>query len=147
MISFDQVLALLECDDVRQSPIYQEAMQQARLRAWEEGWKEGLTEGRQQGRLEKLSFIPKLAARKVSNEDIAAVLEMEVELVRQVMAYLNAPFPDPVSDSSISQAHLDPSVKSPTRAEHTRARSRKSPRCRARAANIDQETPPQDRPQ
>ena len=61
---------MLQIQDIRQRRLYQEAK--------EEGLKEGIA-----------FAIVKLAAKKMRAEEIAATLEMDVELVRQTMKDTN----------------------------------------------------------
>jgi len=69
---------MLQIQDIRQRRLYQEAKE------------EGLKEGTQEGLKEGIAFaIVKLAAKKMRAEEIAATLEMDVELVRQTMKDTN----------------------------------------------------------
>lgn len=58
---------MLQIHDIRESRVYQEAK--------EEGLKEGIA-----------TAIRKMAAKKMSAAKIAAILEVNIELVRQVLA-------------------------------------------------------------
>lgn len=71
---------MLQVHDIRESRVYQEAK--------EEGLKEGLKKGIEKGIEKGISIaIAKLAANKnMSATEIAAILELDVELVRQAMA-------------------------------------------------------------
>jgi predicted transposase YdaD len=69
----EEIQAMLQIHDIRESRVYQEAI--------EEGEKKGMEKG-----IEKGAAIVRLAARKKSVAEIAAVLEVDVELVRQVLA-------------------------------------------------------------
>jgi predicted transposase YdaD len=63
---------MLQIHDIRESRVYQEAK--------EEGLKEGIEKG---------VAIARLAAEKKSVVEIAALLEMNVELVRQVLVQVD----------------------------------------------------------
>ena len=65
---------MLQVHDIRETRVYQEAKE------------EGLQEERQRSFQEKLRAISKMTALKISADDIAEILGMDVELVRQAMA-------------------------------------------------------------
>jgi predicted transposase YdaD len=67
-----EVQTMLQVFDIRGSRIYQEAK--------EEGLKEGMEKG---------VAIARLAAEKKPVAEIAAILEVDVELVRQVLAQVD----------------------------------------------------------
>jgi predicted transposase/invertase (TIGR01784 family) len=67
-LSREEIQAMLQVHDIRESRVYQEAM--------EEG-------------IEKAIAIARLAAEKKSVTEIAAILEMDVELVRQVLTQVD----------------------------------------------------------
>jgi predicted transposase YdaD len=71
-----EVQTMLQVFDIRGSRIYQEAK--------EEGLKEGMEKG-----MEKGVAIARLAAEKKPVAEIAAILEVDVELVRQVLAQVD----------------------------------------------------------
>jgi predicted transposase/invertase (TIGR01784 family) len=77
-LSREEIQAMLQVSDLRQTRIYQEAK--------EEGLQEGIEKERQRNFQEKLRSIAKLAARKMSADDIADLLGLDVELVRKEMA-------------------------------------------------------------
>jgi predicted transposase YdaD len=62
---------MLQIHDIRQSRIYQEAK--------EEGKEEGLKEGTS-------NAIAKMAAKRMSAAEIAAILELDVEVVQRAIA-------------------------------------------------------------
>jgi predicted transposase/invertase (TIGR01784 family) len=76
----EEIKTMLQLHDIRESRAYQEAM--------EEGLKKGIEKGIQKG-IEKGVAIAMLAARKKSVAEIAATLEVDVELVRQVLAQVD----------------------------------------------------------
>ncbi len=68
-LSREEIQAMLQINDIRESRVYQEAM--------EEGEKKGMAKG---------VAIARLAAEKKSVAEIAAILKVDVEQVRQVLA-------------------------------------------------------------
>jgi predicted transposase YdaD len=68
---------MLEVHDIRETRVYQEAQ--------EEGLKKGLEEGLQQG-IALAIDIEKMAAKRMSAEEIASILEVDLELVRRVLS-------------------------------------------------------------
>ena len=70
---------MLQINDIRESRYYQDALQ--------EGKQEGLKEGKEEG----IAFsIAKMASnKKMSAEEIANILELDVELVRKAMTKVN----------------------------------------------------------
>lgn len=78
-MSREDVQAMLQIHDIRQSRIWQEAR--------EEGLKEGLKEGIEKGKGEVIAFaIKKMASKKMPAEEIAALLELDIEQVRKILA-------------------------------------------------------------
>jgi predicted transposase/invertase (TIGR01784 family) len=71
----EEIQALLEIHDIRQSRIYQEAK--------EEGKEEGLKEGDERG-FDRA--IAKMAAKKMSAAEIATILDLDVETVQRALA-------------------------------------------------------------
>jgi predicted transposase YdaD len=63
--------------DIRETRVYQEAK--------EEGFKEGFERGLKKG-IEEVAAIARLAAGNKSIEEIAAILELDVEMIREVLA-------------------------------------------------------------
>jgi predicted transposase/invertase (TIGR01784 family) len=70
----EEIQAMLQVHDIRQSRVYKEAVE------------EGIEKERQRSFEEKLHAIPKLAARQMSAAEIADILGLDVELVRQQLA-------------------------------------------------------------
>lgn len=71
-VSRQEIEAMFSLSDLRQTKVYQEALE------------EGKEEGRQEGKLEaKLASIPRLLALGLNLEQIAQALELEIEQVRQ----------------------------------------------------------------
>src|SRR5207249_10543772 len=75
-LSREEIQAMLQVHDIRQTRVYQEAK--------EEGRKEGIEVGIEKG-IEKGVAIAKLAAQKKSVAEIAALLGVDIEVVRQVL--------------------------------------------------------------
>jgi predicted transposase/invertase (TIGR01784 family) len=69
-----EIQAMLDVHDIRKSRVYQEAL--------EEGEKKGEQKGEQKA---TARYIANLAAKKMSPEQIASSLEVEIELVREVL--------------------------------------------------------------
>jgi predicted transposase/invertase (TIGR01784 family) len=77
-LSREEIQAMLQVHDIRESRVYQEAKE------------EGLKEGKEEGRKEGISIsIAKMAAKKITAEEIAAILEMDVEQVQQALMNAN----------------------------------------------------------
>ena len=73
-LSREEIQVMLQVHDIRQSRVYQEAME------------EGRKEGREKGREEGVAFaIAKLVAEKKSAGDIAAMLGLNEDLIRRAM--------------------------------------------------------------
>jgi predicted transposase/invertase (TIGR01784 family) len=74
-LSREEIQAMLQVHDIRESRVYQEGME------------EGRQEGKQEGKQEGLAIaIAKMAAKSMSVEEIAAILELDVDVVRQALA-------------------------------------------------------------
>jgi predicted transposase/invertase (TIGR01784 family) len=77
-LSREEIQVMLQVHDIRETRVYQEAK--------EEGLKEGKEEGRKEGRKEGISIsIAKMAAKGMTAEEIAAILEMDVKQVQPAM--------------------------------------------------------------
>jgi predicted transposase/invertase (TIGR01784 family) len=79
-LSREEIETMLQIHDIRESRVYQEAK--------EEGLKEGMEKGIEKG-IEKGVAIVRLAAEKKSIAEIAAILEVDVDLVRQMLAQVD----------------------------------------------------------
>ncbi|HZZ80465.1 MAG TPA: DUF2887 domain-containing protein [Gemmataceae bacterium] len=67
----EEIQTMLQVHDIRESKVYQEA----------------LAEGKVEGKEEGIAFaIAKMAARKMSAEDIATILDLDVEAVRRALS-------------------------------------------------------------
>lgn len=85
---------MLGLSALRQTRVYQEALeegrQEGRQEALEEGRQEGRQEGLERGQLQaKLAMIPRLLQRGLSLEELAEVLELDIETIRQAAAQQN----------------------------------------------------------
>jgi predicted transposase/invertase (TIGR01784 family) len=75
-LSREEIEAMFSLDDLKQTRVYQEAL--------EEGRQEGLEEGRQRGREEaRLELVPFLISLGISLEEIAVRLGLQLEQVQQ----------------------------------------------------------------
>ena len=91
-LSREEIHAMLQIHDIRESRAYQETRDEGLNDGRKEGLKEGLKEGREEGLkegIEKGVAIARLAAEKKSVAEIAAILKLDVELVRQVLAQVD----------------------------------------------------------
>ncbi len=72
-LSREAIEAMFELSDLKQTKVYQEALE------------EGREEGREEGKLQtQLELVPKLLSQGLGIEAIAQLLELEIERVRQV---------------------------------------------------------------
>jgi predicted transposase YdaD len=81
---------MFQLPDLRDTRVYQEAKEEGQKEgikmAIEKGIEIGIEFERQRNFQEKLRFIVKLVARKMSADDIADLLGLDVDLVRKEMA-------------------------------------------------------------
>ena len=70
-LSREEIQTMLQVHDIRETRVYKEAMEEGKAL----GLKEGIA-----------LAIAKMAARKMPVEEIAAILEVDIDLVRQVMS-------------------------------------------------------------
>jgi predicted transposase/invertase (TIGR01784 family) len=80
-LSREEIQAMLQIHDIRESRVYQEALKEGEVK----GRKEGLEEGIEKG-IAIANAIAKLAARNMTAEEIATNLKLDLNLVRQAMA-------------------------------------------------------------
>jgi predicted transposase/invertase (TIGR01784 family) len=77
-MSREEIEAMFSLSDLKQTKVYQEAL--------EEGKEEGIEIGQQQGKLRtKLNSIPRLAALGLNAEQISTALDLDIERVREVL--------------------------------------------------------------
>jgi predicted transposase/invertase (TIGR01784 family) len=69
---------MLQISDLRDTRVYQEAMEEGR----EEGREEGIEEGK---RRQAVRAVFNMADKQMAVEEIAALLEVDVEFVREVL--------------------------------------------------------------
>jgi predicted transposase/invertase (TIGR01784 family) len=81
-MSREEIEAMFSISDLKQTKVYQEALEEGK----EEGREEGIEIGQQQGELRaKLDSIPRLNALGLTAEQIATALDLDVERVREVL--------------------------------------------------------------
>ncbi|QGZ89612.1 Rpn family recombination-promoting nuclease/putative transposase [Microcystis aeruginosa] len=89
-----EIEAMFSLSDLRETKVYQEALEEGREEGREKGREEGREEGREKGREEgreqgelsaKLNSIPRLSVLGLSVEQIAQALDLEIEQVQQVI--------------------------------------------------------------
>jgi predicted transposase/invertase (TIGR01784 family) len=77
-----EIEAMFSLSDLRETKVYQEALEEGR----EEGIEQGIERGREEGELSaKLNSIPRLSVLGLSIEQIAQALDLEIEQVQQVI--------------------------------------------------------------
>jgi len=86
-LSREELETMLGLSALKHTRIYQEARQEGLQEGRQEGLQEGLQEGRQEGRQEgkletKLEMVRKLQQRGFSVEEIADLLELDLEIIR-----------------------------------------------------------------
>jgi predicted transposase/invertase (TIGR01784 family) len=85
-LSREEIQAMLQVSDLRQTRVYQEAKEEGFKEGIEQGIEKGIEKERQRSFQEKLRSIAKMAALKMSADDIADLLGLDVDLVRKEMA-------------------------------------------------------------
>jgi predicted transposase YdaD len=80
---------MFQVHDIRETRVYQEAKEEGLKEGFEKGLKEGFEKGLKEG-FEKGFAIVRLLAEKKSVADIAAILAIDVELVRKVLAQMES---------------------------------------------------------
>jgi predicted transposase YdaD len=76
---------MLKVHDIRETRVYQEGVEEGRQEGEVKGKEEGKEEGIEIG-IEKAIAITKLADKKMPAAEIAAKLELDIALVRKVIA-------------------------------------------------------------
>jgi predicted transposase/invertase (TIGR01784 family) len=85
-MSREEIEAMFSISDLKQTKVYQEALEEGKEEGKEEGREEGIEIGQQQGELRaKLDSIPRLAALGLTAEQIATALDLDIERVREVL--------------------------------------------------------------
>ena len=73
---------MLGLSELKQTRVYQEAREEGR----QEGLEEGLERGLERGQLQaKLGMVPRLVQRGFSIEELAELLDLDVETVRRAV--------------------------------------------------------------
>ncbi|NEO54855.1 MAG: hypothetical protein F6K54_18275 [Okeania sp. SIO3B5] len=85
-MSRQELETMFSIDDLKKTRFAQELMAESKAEGKIEGKIEGKTEGKIEGKLE---VIPSLLRKGFSVEEIAEILELEVEQVRQAIVNLN----------------------------------------------------------
>ena len=85
-LSREEIQAMLQTHDIRETRVYQEAKEEGLKEGFEKGIEIGVEKERQRNLQEKLGTIAKLAAFKHSADDIALILGVDIDLVREEMA-------------------------------------------------------------
>ena len=78
-LSREEIQTMLQIHDIRQSRVYQEALQEGINKGREEGVKKGMEEGIR-------IAVLRMAEEQMTAEKIATILKMNVDLVRTVLA-------------------------------------------------------------
>ncbi len=81
---------MFSLSDLRETKVYQEALEEGIEQGIERGIERGIEQGRQEGRQEgeltaKISSIPRLVALGLTVEQIAQALELDIEQVRTII--------------------------------------------------------------
>jgi predicted transposase/invertase (TIGR01784 family) len=85
-MSREEIEAMFSLSDLKQTKVYQEALEEGKEEGKEEGREEGIEIGQQQGELRaKLDSIPRLNALGLTAEQIATALNLDIERVREVL--------------------------------------------------------------
>jgi predicted transposase/invertase (TIGR01784 family) len=76
--SREEIEAMLGLSELKQTKVYQEALEEGK----QQGLEEGLTQGKQQSKLET---IPRMIEFGLSEDAIAQLLDLPIEVVQQVV--------------------------------------------------------------
>ena len=77
---------MLGLSELRQTRVYQEAREEGRQEGIEQGLEQGIEQGLEQGQLQaKLKMVPRLLQRGLSIEEVAELLELDIEPVRRAI--------------------------------------------------------------
>jgi predicted transposase/invertase (TIGR01784 family) len=77
-----EIEAMFSLSDLRETKVYQEALEEG----IEQGIERGIERGRQEGELSaKLNSIPRLSVLGLTREQIAQALDLEIEQVQEVI--------------------------------------------------------------
>ncbi len=81
---------MFSLSDLRETKVYQEALEEGREEGIEQGIEQGIERGIERGRQEgeltaKLNSIPRLSVLGLTREQIAQALDLEIEQVQEVI--------------------------------------------------------------
>ncbi len=81
---------MFSLSDLRETKVYQEALEEGREEGIEQGIEQGIERGIERGRQEgeltaKLNSIPRLSVLGLTREQIAQALDLEIEQVEEVI--------------------------------------------------------------
>ena len=86
-LSREEIQTMLQIHDIRQSRVYQDALQEGINKGREEGIEKGREEGVKKGMEEGIRIaVLRMAEEQMTAEKIATILKMNVDLVRTVLA-------------------------------------------------------------
>jgi predicted transposase/invertase (TIGR01784 family) len=88
-LSREEIQAMLQVDDIRQTRVFQEAKEEGVKEGIEKGIEEGIEQERRRSFQEKLRAVARLAALNMPAEQIAEIQELDLEVVRNAMAGRN----------------------------------------------------------
>jgi predicted transposase/invertase (TIGR01784 family) len=81
-----EIEAMFSLSDLRETKVYQEALEEGIEQGIEQGIERGIERGRQEGELSaKLNSIPRLSVLGLTREQIAQALDLEIEQVQEVI--------------------------------------------------------------
>jgi predicted transposase/invertase (TIGR01784 family) len=81
-----EIEAMFSLSDLRETKVYQEALEEGIEQGIEQGIERGIERGRQEGELSaKLNSIPRLSVLGLTREQIAQALDLEIEQVEEVI--------------------------------------------------------------
>jgi predicted transposase YdaD len=85
-----EIEAMFSLSDLRETKVYQEALEEGREEGIEQGIEQGIERGIERGRQEgeltaKLNSIPRLSVLGLTREQIAQALDLEIEQVQEVI--------------------------------------------------------------
>lgn len=84
--SREEIEAMLGLSELKQTKVYQEALEEGKQQGLQEGKQQGLQEGKQQGLQQaKLEAIPRMIQFGLSFEQISQLLDLPLEVVQQTV--------------------------------------------------------------
>ncbi|MGK7940936.1 MAG: Rpn family recombination-promoting nuclease/putative transposase [Crocosphaera sp.] len=86
LINRKEIEKMFSLSDLRETKVYQEALEEGIEQGIEQGIERGIEQGRQEGELAvKIASVPRLVALGLSVEQIAEVLDLDIEQVRNII--------------------------------------------------------------